>query len=399
MDSNGSHQNLGLHYEGVLEKAGKRFFEGFRKRWFILEGKDLSYYKAPETTEQNLLGIIDMTRVKSVVPFKMINNSFQINTSTRTYTFTAPSSQSLTEWISVLRQAMQLESFSNKRARSSIRESVSEDGYEVVVSRSSRSDSKASSTSQRSFEDNDVYGDENVYDKIESSGSQSKADNKLEDEAAGSYESVGSFKRKNLQNKNNKPEVSGYGMVARQGSLPRNDQGSGVSEIGAYDVIGGTYEAEVQNEGNLYSQVKKPIASPPFEVTDSLYAEVENAGSIANSVSTGKSSKPNITVSNPMPVLVESDDDEEDEDESDARDTLEVKNNGLSKDPLPPPVGSIYAADEIKSLLQEIDGDVDEKSQEIKQISYKDDLLIPESCENAFSELKKFLVYLEATER
>ncbi|XP_015752876.1 PREDICTED: arf-GAP with dual PH domain-containing protein 1-like [Acropora digitifera] len=100
-----------LYFEGVLDKAGKRFFEGFRKRWFTLDGQYLTYYKAPEKTEENCLGTIDFSQVKAVNPSKVTNNGFQITTKNRTYTFSAPSSDLQTEWISLLRQAMQLESF------------------------------------------------------------------------------------------------------------------------------------------------------------------------------------------------------------------------------------------------------------------------------------------------
>lgn len=127
-----------LRFEGVLEKAGKRFFEGFRKRWFTLDGQDLTYFKAPEKTEENYLGTIDFGQVKAVNPIKMVNNGFQILTKNRTYTFSAPTPELLTEWLSVLRQAMQLQSFEKRNSRLSSQDSL-DSQYEEVVNRKPRS--------------------------------------------------------------------------------------------------------------------------------------------------------------------------------------------------------------------------------------------------------------------
>lgn len=92
--------------EGFLQKAGKRSFQAWRKRWFVLNGDSLKYYNpASEYNETNLLGVLQMVEVQSIVPSKNQKHGFDIITRSRTYSVSAKSDLERDDWILALRKA------------------------------------------------------------------------------------------------------------------------------------------------------------------------------------------------------------------------------------------------------------------------------------------------------
>lgn len=244
-----------LYFEGVLDKAGKRFFEGFRKRWFTLDGQYLTYYKAPEKTEENCLGTIDFSQVKAVNPSKVTNNGFQITTKSRTYTFSAPSSDLQTEWISLLRQAMQLESFVRCNSRLSAQDSI-DSQYEEIPNAGRGS---CGSQSEKSFDedDNDV-----LYSGI---------DDHVTLKSTSEYSQVGAVTMPMSERSKNGGETE-YELV---GSRP-----SSKSAPPTYEMVKAATQDTLENAGGLYDLV----AAPP-----KVERKRKDTGPTKQNITTGRS--------------------------------------------------------------------------------------------------------------
>jgi len=114
--------------QGFLNKAGKRSFQAWRKRWFNLNGDSLKYYN-PDTTynEANLLGTIEMCEMQSIIPSKSTKHGFDIITKNRTYNVSAKTDTDRDDWILVLRKAS-----NRKRGSSDQLNKMADNNYEQL---------------------------------------------------------------------------------------------------------------------------------------------------------------------------------------------------------------------------------------------------------------------------
>ncbi|XP_066927805.1 uncharacterized protein [Clytia hemisphaerica] len=92
--------------EGFLHKAGKHSFQGWRKRWFVLNSDALKYYNpGHEYNESTLLGVIQLIDIQSFVVLKSPKYAFEIVTKSRTYSMSAKSEMERDDWMITLRKA------------------------------------------------------------------------------------------------------------------------------------------------------------------------------------------------------------------------------------------------------------------------------------------------------
>ena len=103
--------------EGYLTKLGK-VVKSWKKRWFVLNGSQLSYYDKPGKKQ---LGSIDMSKVIQVElnddPKR--ENSFKIIIpNTRTYVIIADSKQECLDWVNALNRIIKKEPISAKNSTS-----------------------------------------------------------------------------------------------------------------------------------------------------------------------------------------------------------------------------------------------------------------------------------------
>ncbi|XP_032221071.1 uncharacterized protein LOC5520275 isoform X2 [Nematostella vectensis] len=325
---------------------------GYRRRWFYLEGKQLTYYKAPERTQENLLGLIDLSRAKSVNPVKVINNGFQIVTGNRTYHLSAPTPELVTDWVSVLRQAMQIKSFSGSRAK--------------------LSQKSPSTVSQPSFDEDDIY------DQVEEPVFQEKE--------AG-YESIGP----SLSVSSEKSVLSTSTTPSDTVTQDANNS-PGSTELGTYGLAGEPGINGVQIE-QTYESIGEALGMANNGTCDATYATVishkerKDSGDGVSEVTLLSDRDPKT-----LSLICESDTDENEPETEIVEKAEEDKGN-----PLPSPIGDVYAADQIKVLLgHDMDGrggSPSDKSNTSKQTG--SDLIIPQSCEVAFTNLRAFLKQLD----
>ncbi|TPX38837.1 hypothetical protein SeLEV6574_g07587 [Synchytrium endobioticum] len=87
---------------GYLKKKGEKR-KRWKKRWFVLRGNKLAYYKNDK--EYVLLSIIDLADVHAIaeVTLKKRSNVFGLVTRQRSYFMQAPSKEACQEWLTVLR--------------------------------------------------------------------------------------------------------------------------------------------------------------------------------------------------------------------------------------------------------------------------------------------------------
>lgn len=366
--------NTRLHFEGVLDKAGKRFFEGFRKRWFTLDGQYLTYYKAAEKTEENYLGTIDFSQVKAVNQTKTASNGFQITTKSRTYTFSAPSPDQLTEWISVLRQAMQLKSFEQRKNRLS--SEVSFDSQYEEISGPARSRSLCS---DRSVDDGSTA--DNLYSSV--------VDPKTL-QSFGEYSVVGVPSARDSSDAG-----AAYDLV---GSRPPSK-----SAPPTYEMVQAVNKGTLENGEDLYDLVTEPHGkrnrkdTGPIKQKDiSPQTETEaNVNLVDNSAepvlysTVPKGSRKQNNSFRELSMISEGDKEEAEEEEASLPSPEE------DGPPLPPrmTLEEGFAIYEIKRLLEDTAKDEGEKDTSDKQ-----DDLVPAETGSAFQKLKAFLQKLDSTD-
>lgn len=402
-----------LHFEGVLDKAGKRFFEGYRKRWFTLDGQELSYYKAAEKTEENYLGTIDFGQVKAVNPVKLVNNGFQILTKNRTYTFSAPTPELLTDWVSVLRQAMQLKSFDMRKNTLSSQSSI-DSQYEEVTSRPNRSFSACSSGSNLSYDEDDstdaLYSSVGVPSGVSSvsqggdayslvgASTLPKAKKDVNDGAT--YELVGSRPP-------SKSAPPTYEMVqAAKGSEPSK----AINEIPRQKPTESTElrgsPAGEEDGSELYDVVRAPgdVGRPGTKVTDDKPSskECEEEKQSSNPDATALYSLPKInrkqkpsSIRGPSSLSIISE-------SQDPGDELASQSPVDEKPPpLPSPPGNeSFAIEEIKRLLEEAKMEEGDNEAEYEKTNGQDceEDVFTEKKRSAFEQLKEILQRLDSTE-
>lgn len=370
-----------LHFEGVLEKAGKRFFEGFRKRWFTLDRQDLTYFKAPEKTEENYLGCIDFSQVKAVNPVKMVNNGFQIVTKNRTYTFSAPTPELLTDWMSVLRQAMQLKSIEKRNDRLSSQGSV-DSQYEEVMNRPQRSFS-----ADHSFDEDDTTDD--LYSSIkEPRGKRVVAPA----QGPGEYSLVGAASLPRTVGKGGDAEM--YALV---GSRPPSK-----SAPPTYEMVHSVKQSTPGEEGGFYDLVQdvhdvsltqqEATAPQMQEDADGKQEQASDVPPLYSIVPKGsRKKKPHD-----RGLSMISEGANEDEEELSPVPTPEEK-----VPPLPAkPVDEVYAIYEIKRFLEETakeDGEEEINYEKTNEKDEEDEAFLIRSG-SAFQQLKAFLQKLDTTE-
>ncbi|KAL9957095.1 hypothetical protein ACROYT_G038688 [Oculina patagonica] len=392
-----------LHFEGVLEKAGKRFFEGFRKRWFTLDGQDLTYFKAAEKTEENYLGTINLSQVKAVNPVKMVNNGFQILTKNRTYTFAAPTPELLTDWMSVLRQAMQLQSFERRRSQMSSQSST-DSQYEEVPNRPNRSLSDAS------YDEDDseaMYSCVGAPSGIKPLGQPTQAPGEMysmvgaatmprakgDETNVAMYELVGSRPP-------SKSAPPTYEMVqsAKKNSPSGTIQESAQETVESPDLYVNSPPAEEENT-ELYALVQEPGVK---QQTSAKMSD-NNQGGTSPQKGEDERQKPADIYSVPninrkqklsargLSIISES---------ADSGDELDpVTTPEEIAPPLPPKCEESFAIDEIKRFLEEtkLEDAENEKNQEQTDGIDAEDVF-PDQKVSAFQQLKEFLQRLDSTE-
>lgn len=74
-----------------------------KKRWFLLNGKNLYYYDTEKDAMPN--GVIDLTQVKSIEEVDSDGpTTFRINVPQRIYYLRAPDENDLTDWLACLNE-------------------------------------------------------------------------------------------------------------------------------------------------------------------------------------------------------------------------------------------------------------------------------------------------------
>eukprot|EP00795_Rhopilema_esculentum_P009507 gene9507-17244_t len=96
-----------IYKEGFLQKQGKRKVQGYKKRWFVLSGNIVKYYPSQDTSENSVLGVIDMARVVSVKASKHVKHGFEISTEARTYYLAAKATDEKDEWMRIILQSVE----------------------------------------------------------------------------------------------------------------------------------------------------------------------------------------------------------------------------------------------------------------------------------------------------
>lgn len=92
-----------MRVEGWLQKAGGPF--GRRKnRWFVLDGRTLTYYASEKCTAKDRKGIVRMREGSSVFVADSYDrpNCFNVAVPERTYTLQATDTEEMVEWIEAI---------------------------------------------------------------------------------------------------------------------------------------------------------------------------------------------------------------------------------------------------------------------------------------------------------
>ncbi|EGC32113.1 hypothetical protein DICPUDRAFT_38849 [Dictyostelium purpureum] len=90
-----------IKHEGYLTKEGGGF-KSWKKRWFILRGGDLSYYKTKgETVPLGIIHLNTSGHIKNSDRKKRVNG-FEVQTPSRTYFLCSETEEERTKWIEIL---------------------------------------------------------------------------------------------------------------------------------------------------------------------------------------------------------------------------------------------------------------------------------------------------------